>query len=97
MENNFYVGTIIHRKKNSVSSEKLVLYTTDNINYTDLITDNVYTTNSNNKYYLLENSLIPIDIDDFKIDYNYLLDKHNNPIKHNKIRRINKIKNYLKH
>ena len=50
MENNFFVGVVVHRrrKSNSLTREKLVLYSRNDIDYIDLL-NNTYTTNSENE------------------------------------------------
>lgn len=89
MENNFYVGNIIHKKKkgNTTYMEKMVLYTIDNLYYIDLINDITYTTNNFDKSYVDSSSLVSIDIEDFRIDYMYLLLKHNEGSNNNQKRR----------
>lgn len=88
MENNFFVGVVVHKNKrgNNLYSEKVVLYTSDNIYYTELINDITYTTNSSNKDYVIFDSLVPTSSDEFRIDYEYLLGKHND-IKEDKVKR----------
>lgn len=80
MENNFYVGNVIHKRKflrfKYSKPEKIVLYTEDNYNYIDLVGERNYTTNQKNKDYVMESSLIPTDVSEHKIDYLYLLDKN---------------------
>ncbi len=93
MGNNFYVGNIIHKKKNGNTAyiEKMVLYTSDNIYYIDLINDITYTSNNFDKSYVDSSSLVSINIEDFRIDYMYLLLKHNEGINnHHKRRKISK-------
>ena len=55
MENNFYVGIVHHNKKvtKEAYNEKLVLYSTNNYDYLDLINDIEYTTDDGkeNKIY----------------------------------------------
>ena len=43
MENNFFVGVVVHRrrKNNSLTREKLVLYSRNDIDYIDLLNNNV--------------------------------------------------------
>ena len=55
MENNFFVGNVVHKNKkgNNLYSEKIVLYTCDNVYFIDLLTDNTYTTNSENRDYVV--------------------------------------------
>lgn len=83
MENNFYVGIINHKKKlfKQSFSEKVVLYSEDNINYLDLISGIWYTVLEDNKDYVDINSIVLTDISLYKEDYIYLLNKH----KENKI------------
>ena len=101
MENNFYVGNIIHKKKksNTTHIEKIVLYTQDNIYYTDLINDITYTTNNFDKSYVDSNSLVSINTEDFRIDYMYLLLKHNegNNNHHKRRKFSKKIEKLTKH
>lgn len=101
MENNFYVGNIIHKKKKSsaIYVEKMVLYTQDNIYYIDLINDITYTTNNFDKSYVDSSSLVSINTDDFRIDYMYLLLKHNEGNNNNNKRRkiSKKIEKLTKH
>ena len=79
MVNNYYIGDIHHNKtiKKDAYTEKLVLYSEDKYNYLDLINDINYTTDNNKKAYVLEETLVEIDIRDFREDYNYLLSRHN--------------------
>ena len=82
MENNFYVGIVVHqkRKPNQLMREKLILYTSDQINYIDLISNMSYPLegNSNDKKdYIEASSLINVDISDYRTDYLYLLDRYN--------------------
>ena len=88
MENNFFVGNVVHKNKkgNNLYSEKIVLYTCDNVYFIDLLTDNTYTTNSENRDYVVYDSLVPTNSEEFRIDYDYLLIKQNE-IKDNKVRR----------
>ena len=101
MENNFYVGNIIHKKKksNTTHIEKIVLYTQDNIYYTDLINDITYTTNNFDKSYVDSSSLVSINTEDFRIDYMYLLLKHNegNNNHHKRRKFSKKIEKLTKH
>lgn len=73
MENNYYVGNVITKKH----KDKLVLYSTDSINYLDLVNDRMYTTDYNSKGYVEKESLVKININDFRDDYHYLLIRHN--------------------
>lgn len=103
MENNFYVGNIIRKKKKSsdIYVEKMVLYTQDNIYYIDLINDITYTTNNFDKSYVDSSSLVSINTEDFRIDYMYLLLKHNegnnNNNNNNKRKFSKKIEKLTKH
>lgn len=80
MENNFYVGTVCHNRKIMKDSynEKVVLYSNDNINYTDLVNDVNYTTDDTCKDYVIKESIALTDISEYRTDYLYLLLKHNN-------------------
>ena len=76
MENNFYVGDVFHRRRiKSSYVEKIVLYTDDALYYLDLISGNVYTTESSKKDYVIKDSLLPTDISDYNTDYMYLLNR----------------------
>lgn len=88
MENNFYVGIIHHRKKlfKISYSEKVVLYSEDNINFLDLISGIWYTLEENSKDYVDIKSIVHTDISLYKEDYIYLLNKH----KENKITKTKK-------
>lgn len=68
MVNNYYIGDIHHNKtiKKDSYTEKLVLYSDDKYNYLDLINDINYTTDNNKKAYVLEETLVEIDIRDFR-------------------------------
>ena len=46
--------------------------------YIDLLNEREYTTDTNEKDYVIEDSLIPTDTNDFKEDYNYLLYRYSN-------------------
>ena len=70
MVNNYYIGDIHHNKTIKKDSD-------DKYNYLDLINDINYTTDNNKKAYVLEETLVEIDIRDFREDYNYLLSRHN--------------------
>mgnify|MGYP000055582507 FL=1 len=89
MENNFFVGNVVHKNKkgNNLYNEKIVLYTCDNVYFIDLLTDNTYTTNSENRDYVVYDSLVPTNSEEFRIDYDYLLIKHNDGNNNNKIKR----------
>ena len=88
MENNFYVGVIHHKKKlfKPAFSEKVVLYSDDNIVYLDLINSVWYTTSEDNKDFVDKNSLIITDISLYKEDYLYLLNRY----KENSVTKIKK-------
>ena len=75
MENNFFVGNVVHKNKkgNNLYSEKIVLYTCDNVYFIDLLTDNTYTTNSENRDYVVYDSLVPTNSEEFRIDYDICL------------------------
>lgn len=79
MENNFFVGIVNHSKKIRRDSykEKTVLYKEDTSVYVDLVKNTSYTTDSREKDYVEEETLIPTDITDYKIDYEYLLLRYN--------------------
>lgn len=76
MENNFYVGKIYHRRKFKFPYiEKAVLYSCDSFYYLDLIEDKWYTTDTTKKDYVIKDSIVPTEIEDYKSDYLYLLNK----------------------
>ena len=75
---NFYVGDIFHSKKRNGKIEKAVLYSKDKVVYIDLLNEKEYTTDTNENDYVIEDSLIPTDTNDFKEDYNYLLYRYSN-------------------
>lgn len=76
----------------------MVLYTQDNIYYIDLINDITYTTNNFDKSYVDSSSLVSINTEDFRIDYMYLLLKHNEGNNNNKRRKFSKkIEKLTKH
>ena len=58
--------------------EKAVLYSKDRVVYIDLLNEKEYTTDTNENDYVIEDSLIPTDTNDFKEDYNYLLYRYSN-------------------
>lgn len=76
MENNFYVGDVYHSKKKD-KIEKTVLYSSDRVVYIDLLNEKEYTTDKSEKDYVIEESLILTDINNFREDYNYLLYRYN--------------------
>lgn len=76
MENNIYVGTIFHRRKiKNCYTEKVILYTDDGYNFLDLDHIRWYNTNITNKDYLIKDSLVPTEIEDFRNDYRYIIGK----------------------
>ncbi|MBQ8193027.1 MAG: hypothetical protein IJZ46_03040 [Bacilli bacterium] len=77
MENNFYLGVVMHSKKRSCNNytEKVVLYSDDNIFYIDLVNGNIYSTDVTNKDYVLIDTLVSTDIKEYKTDYLFLLNK----------------------
>lgn len=78
MEDNFYVGDVFHSKKRNSKIEKTVLYSKDRVVYIDLLNEREYTIDTNEKDYVIVDSLIPTDTNDFKEDYNYLLYRYSN-------------------
>ena len=78
MEDNFYVGDIFHSKKRNGKIEKAVLYSKDKVVYIDLLNEKEYTTDTNENDYVIEDSLIPTDTNDFNEDYNYFLYRYSN-------------------
>lgn len=91
MENNFFVGIVHHKKRmfKPEYSEKVVLYKATDNYYIDLIRDVIYSTNNEEKDYVVGSSLIPTDISMYKEDYQYLLSKHNSGVMVKKKKRIN--------
>ena len=81
MENNFYVGEICYSKRKQNFTEKVVLYSCDNVNYLDLISGKWYTTDLSKRDYVIKESIIPTDINEYRENYRYLLSKYNNKIK----------------
>lgn len=75
MENKFYIGTVIHKKRIRRIEEKIVLYTKDDIQYIDLINNRIYFANYLAKDYVVRESLIPTDPSEHRIDYKYLLSR----------------------
>jgi len=77
MENNFYVGVVFHGKRafKNEYSEKLVLYSEDNYNYLDLINNLYYSIDTNNRDYVIEESLVPTDVSEYREDYLYMLSR----------------------
>lgn len=77
MENNFFVGVVHHGKKlfKPEYSEKVVLYSEDNVNFLDLRCCIWYTTNCNDKDYVEKETIISTDISLYREDYLYLLSK----------------------
>lgn len=80
MENNFFVGVIHHKKKllKPEYTEKLVLYSEDGYNYVDLTNNNLYTIDENELEYVIKETIIPTDVNSYKVDYLYLLSKYKN-------------------
>ena len=79
MENNrYYVGIIYHAKRgiNTEYREKAMLYMLDRTNYLHLEKGEIYTTNPDHKDYVEEDSLVSADTNDFRVDYNFLLDRY---------------------
>lgn len=79
MENNFFVGIVNHSKKIGRESckEKTVLYREDDSVYVDLVKNISYTTDSSQKDYVEEETLLPTDISDYRTDFEYLLLRYN--------------------
>ena len=78
MENNFFVGVVIHKKRFTKYeyTEKTVLYSDDKYNYIDLLNDKVYTVNEEELEYVIKESLILTNPLDYKVDYLYLLSRY---------------------
>ena len=78
MENKFFIGIVLHKKKflKSQYTEKVVLFSNDDINYIDLLNGFVYTTDTSNRNYVVKESLIATDIYEHRIDYMYLLSQY---------------------
>ena len=89
MENNSFVGIVCHGKRafRPLYNEKLVLYR-DNSDFIDLENGIVYTLDKSKKDYVLEETLVPADISEFRSNYAYLLFryKNNESIKNRKLR-----------
>lgn len=83
MENNFFVGDIFYGKKlgRQKHIEKCVLYSDDNYNYLDLINGRWYTIDVNDRDYVITDSIRTTDINQYRENYLYLLDKHKKSIK----------------
>lgn len=82
MENNFFVGVVVHRrrKSNSLTREKLVLYSRNDIDYIDLLNNNRYVSEESantREDYVIKSSLIKVDVSDYRTDYYYLLSRYN--------------------
>lgn len=82
MENNFFVGVVVHRrrKSNSLTREKLVLYSRNDIDYIDLLNNNRYVSEESantREDYVIKSSLIKVDVSDYRTDYYYLLSSYN--------------------
>lgn len=77
MENNFYVGVINYGKRYSKQKhiQNAVLYSEDGINYLELETGIWYTTDSSNRDYVDKGSILPTDINLYKVNYMYLLSR----------------------
>ena len=76
MKNNFFVGNIYHRRKIKFSYiEQVVLFSENYYYYLDLVSGKWYTTDTKNRNYVIKDSLVPTDINEYKIDYLYLLNK----------------------
>lgn len=78
MANNFYVGVVYHGKRlfKQAYSEKIVLYSENNIDYLDLINNIWYSIDNFVKDYVDIASLISTDVSIYKEDYLYLLSKY---------------------
>lgn len=94
MESNFYIGTVHHQKRlfKQQYQEKIVLYSTDNINFIDLINCAIYSTDVLNKDYVIRESLVPTEISEYRTDYMYLLSVYKPKI----MTRYRKKKQYIK-
>ena len=60
----------------SIIFHSLSVSTGNNYNYLDLINDIEYTTDVSNKDYVKAETLEPVNINDFREDYGYLLSRH---------------------
>jgi len=89
MENKFYVGVVYHKKRvfKPAYSEKIVLYSDNNINYLDLISGAHYTTNYNEKDYVERESLVATDVSLYREDYLYLLNRYKENVLVRKIKK----------
>ena len=61
-----------------ILKKEIVKYSKDKVVYIDLLNEKEYTTDTNENDYVIEDSLIPTDTNDFKEDYNYLLYRYSN-------------------
>ncbi len=81
MKNNFYVGQIFHRRFiKPCYIEKSLLYTSDEYNYFDLVREKWYTTNTSEKDYVIKDSLVATDINEYNNNYQYLYKKNKTKI-----------------
>ena len=78
MENNFYVGVVYHGKRifKNEYREKLVLYSENSFVFLDLLNGITYGIDGSGKDYVLKDSIISTDINEYKIDYKYLLSRY---------------------
>ena len=81
MKNNFYVGQIFHSWFiKPCYIEKSLLYTSDEYNYFDLVREKWYTTNTSEKDYVIKDSLVATDINEYNNNYQYLYKKNKTKI-----------------
>ena len=60
--------------------EKSLLYTSDEYNYFDLVREKWYTTNTSEKDYVIKDSLVATDINEYNNNYQYLYKKNKTKI-----------------
>jgi len=77
MENNFFVGDVIHSRRFGKQEyiEKCVLYSDDNFNYLDLVNGKWYSTDCSEKDYVLKETINSTDVSLYRENYQYLLNK----------------------
>ena len=76
MENNYYVGTVYHQRSLGRSKrEETVLYSDDYVLFYDLINESCYTTDYNKRDFVIKDSIIPTNVDEYRVDYPYLVSR----------------------
>lgn len=91
MEDNFYLGTIVHKNKIfKYSTEKKVLYSEDQTYFTDLLSSRTYPIDRISgvrEDCVYQDSLVPTDPSEYRDDFLYLLERYKNSNCNNKKRR----------